>query len=29
MSLRFFADHCVSNLVIQSLRNEGHQVFRL
>jgi predicted nuclease of predicted toxin-antitoxin system len=29
MSLRFFADHCVSNFIIQSLRNEGHEVFRL
>lgn len=29
MSLRFFADHCVSNFIIQSLRNEGHHVFRL
>jgi predicted nuclease of predicted toxin-antitoxin system len=29
MTLRFFADHCVSNFVIETLRNEGHEVFRL
>ena len=29
MSLRFFADHCVSNLIIQALRDAGGQVFRL
>lgn len=29
MALRFFADHCVSNFIIQSLRDAGHQVFRL
>ena len=29
MALRFLADHCVGNLVIQSLRNAGHEVIRL
>jgi predicted nuclease of predicted toxin-antitoxin system len=29
MSLRFFADHCVSNSVITALRNAGHEVFIL
>jgi len=29
MSLRFFADHCISNFTIQTLRNAGHEVFRL
>ncbi len=29
MPLRFFADHCVSNLVIETLRNPGHEVLRL
>lgn len=29
MSLKFFADHCVSNLIIETLRGEGHEVFRL
>jgi len=29
MSLRFFADHCIPNLVIQTLRDAGHEVFRL
>lgn len=29
MGLRFLADHCVPNLVIQSLRNAGHDVIRL
>src|SRR3989304_5501352 len=29
MSLRFFADHCISNVVIQMLRDAGHEVFRL
>ena len=29
MALRFFADHCVSNLVIQSLAAAGHEVRRL
>lgn len=27
--LRFFADHCVSNLVVQELRNAGYEVFKL
>ena len=27
--MRFFADHCVSNSVVQSLRNAGHEVVRL
>ena len=29
MALRFFADHCVSNLVMQSLEAAGHEVRRL
>lgn len=29
MSLRFFADHCISNFIIQTLRDSGHEVFRL
>jgi predicted nuclease of predicted toxin-antitoxin system len=29
MALRFFADHCVSNLIIQSLAAAGHEVLRL
>src|SRR3989338_3889307 len=29
MRLRFFADHCISNLVIQILRDAGHEVLRL
>ena len=29
MPLRFFADHCVSNFVIQSLRDAGCEVLRL
>lgn len=29
MSLRFFADHCVSNAVVRVLRNTGHEVFVL
>ena len=29
MSLRFFADHCVSNLIIAGLRDAGHDVLRL
>lgn len=29
MALRFLADHCISNSIIQSLRNEGHEVVRL
>ena len=27
--LRFFADHCVSNFIIQTLRDAGHEVIRL
>jgi predicted nuclease of predicted toxin-antitoxin system len=29
MSLRFFADHCVPNSVIQTLRGTGHRVLVL
>ncbi len=29
MSLKFFADHCVPNTVIQALRNGGYRVFIL
>ena len=29
MSLRFFADHCVSNAIIDHLRLQGHEVLRL
>jgi predicted nuclease of predicted toxin-antitoxin system len=29
MSLRFFADHCIPNLVIQTLRTGGHEVLIL
>jgi predicted nuclease of predicted toxin-antitoxin system len=29
MALRFFADHCVSNLIIESLASAGHEVLRL
>ena len=29
MTLRFFADHCVSNFIISSLRHEGYEVLRL
>ena len=29
MSLKFFADHCVSNSVVQTLRDAGHEVFWL
>lgn len=29
MALRFFADHCVSNAIIQTLRDAGHEVLRL
>ena len=29
MPLRFFADHCVSNFVVKTLRNAGHVVFLL
>ena len=29
MALRFFADHCVSNLIINTLREMGHVVIPL
>jgi len=29
MALRFFADHCVSTFVIETLREVGHEVLRL
>ena len=29
MALRFLADHCVPNSVIQTLREENHEVLRL
>ena len=29
MSLRFFADHCVPNSVIQTLLQAGHEILRL
>ncbi len=29
MSLRFFADHCVPNSVIQMLQEAGHEALRL
>ena len=29
MGLRFFADHCISNQVINALRAAGHEVLRL
>ena len=29
MSLRFFADHCVSDFIIQTLRDAGYEVFWL
>ena len=29
MALRFFADHCVSNFIINSLREAGHTVLLL
>src|SRR5215472_16157104 len=29
MALRFLADHCVSNSIVQKLRDERHEVFRL
>jgi predicted nuclease of predicted toxin-antitoxin system len=29
MSLRFFADHCISNAIIEHLRSHGHEVLRL
>ena len=29
MRLRFFADHCISNFIIQALRDAGYEVFWL
>jgi len=29
MSLRIFADHCLSNFIMEKLREAGHLVFRL
>jgi predicted nuclease of predicted toxin-antitoxin system len=29
MSLRFFADQCISNYIIDTLQTAGHKVFRL
>jgi predicted nuclease of predicted toxin-antitoxin system len=29
VALRFFADHCISNLIVAALREAGHQVTRL
>ena len=29
MALRFFADHCVSNFILEALRAAGHEVLRL
>lgn len=29
MSLRFFADHCISDSIILALRRDGHEVLRL
>jgi len=29
MSLRFFADQCISNFIIDTLQAAGHKVFRL
>jgi hypothetical protein len=29
MPLRFFADHCIANAVIQQLQNAGYEVLRL
>ena len=29
MALRFFADHCISNLIIHALAHAGHQVLRV
>jgi hypothetical protein len=29
MSLRVFADHCISNFIMEKLRQPGHLVFRL
>jgi predicted nuclease of predicted toxin-antitoxin system len=29
MALRFLADHCISNTIVRSLRDAGHEVVRL
>ncbi len=29
MALRFLADHCISNLIVQTLRDAKYEVFRL
>ena len=29
MSLRFFADHCIPNFIIQALKDTGYEVFQL
>ena len=29
MGIRFFADHCISNSIMQELLNAGHDVYRL
>jgi len=29
MPLRFFADHCIANAIIQELQNAGYEVLRL
>ncbi len=29
MSLRFFADHCISNFTVRTLQDKGYKVFRL
>jgi predicted nuclease of predicted toxin-antitoxin system len=29
MALRFLADHCISNLIVQTLREATHEVLRL
>ena len=29
VSLRFFADHCISNYLVDALRGAGHDVLRL
>ena len=29
MALRFLADHCVSNLIVETLRAANHEVFVL
>ena len=29
MALRFLADHCISNLIVESLAAPGHEVLRL